>query len=530
MTDGGTAAVLERTGNTGLRGHTARLVAGAAPEPAPASAPDAARSPVQAILARVSSKLGAELFSKYFRHQVLMRTSGAAVEIIVPTAIVAELIQRRFGPVLNEAAAAEGFRGVGFRVDPGAFAGAPAVEAIVPASDAPPAEPQARPRPQAASNVANLRYRLDDFVVGESNKLAYSAAVRLTEPDCPRTFSPLFVHGPCGLGKTHLLQGIAVRFAERNPGATVRYTTAEAFTNDYVNAVRTGRVEQFRKIYRGVDLLCIDDVHFLSNKQGTQSELLHTFDAIGLDGARVVLASDEHPRQIARLNDALVSRFMSGMVVRLDVPDRALREAIIRRIALRRGLALEEPVVALLASSSGAAGATPSVRDLEGALTRIEAVRSLLPDLCTEGGGVGLILARRALGLAGAESPDATGPRRPRKPVRVDLIADEVCRSLRVEISDLMGRGRHKRVVLARSLTAYLSRSLTTLSFPEIARAMGRPNHSTIVTAVKRVQDQIERHESADPAGELGPELAGLTLAQLIDRLRDDILRAAPAA
>src|SRR5262249_7964579 len=155
----------------------------------------------------------------------------------------------------------------------------------------------------------------------------------------------------CGLGKTHLLQGVARRLQEVRPSAVVRYTTGEAFTNEYIAAVRagSGKCEQFRRAYRGVGLLCIDDVHFLANKQATQGELLHTFDAIDLSGARVALASDEHPRMVRSFSEALVSRFMSGAVVKLDFPERELRERMILAIAGRRGHTIDPAGVRLLA-------------------------------------------------------------------------------------------------------------------------------------------------------------------------------------
>lgn len=515
---------------------------------------------VERILRRVRSDVGPERYARYFEHQARVGFEGGRLDVTVPTGFVADLIVRRFGESLRKAAVAElGAEGstieLKFRIDRGAFAVAAGHAGFAPAGaiaggagvngdraggmeaparagpalpgDAGPARPF-RPR----GGLSAPRYRLEEFVVGESNKLAFSAAERVADPAGPRAFSPLFIHGPCGMGKTHLLQGIAARWKERDPRATVRSTTAEQFTNEYVTAVRTGRLDAFRKAYRGVDLLCIDDVQFLTNKTSTQGELLHTFDAIDLDGARVILASDEHPRQIARLSAALVSRFMSGMVVKLDPPEPALRERIVTMLAERRGLRLERGAAACItAEYSAAAGA--SVRDIEGALTRIEALIRLLPE-GESSGAIGVPLVRRALsvngggygGGNGAASGFAGGPRRP---IRLETIREEVCRALRVDPSDLLGRGRHKRVVLARTVISHLARALTTMSYPEIARAMGRPNHSTIVTACKRIEGQISRGESPDPGtgGDSGSDLAGMTLAQLCDALKACVLRAA---
>lgn len=482
------------------------------------------------ILQRLSTRVGAEGFGRYFKHQTLVRYAAGRLEVVVPTGFVADLIGRRFGTSLVEAAREELGQAdapveVSFRVDGSAFGSAGSTGASgAHAAQPPPPPPSPAVRPAAGSALSG-RYRLEDFVVGEANRLAFNAAERLAEPDCPRSLSPLFIYGECGLGKTHLLQGASARFRERRPGARVLYLTAEAFTNDYIAAVRSGRIDGFRKTYRGVDLLCLDDVQFFSSKQQTQTELLHTFDAIDLSGARVMLASDEHPRQVRKFSTALVSRFMSGMVVRLDPPESALRERIVARLAERRGLRLDKQACALVAAHCGGApGLGGSVREIEGAITRIDALRYMQGSTDGPSEGAGLIMIRKALGL----SDGAPVAGRPRRPVRVEQILLEVCRTLHVEHSELLGRGRHKRVVLARTLAAHLCRALTTLSFPEIARAMGRPNHSTVVTACKRMQEQIKADAALDLGQDCVPELGGLTARTLADQIREDILRSAP--
>lgn len=484
------------------------------------------------ILDRVSRSVGPEEYRRYFEHQTRVRIDGKRVQITVPTGFMADMLGRRFGESLRRAAGEE----LGatppdielvFRVDRGAFGDTGRIP-----GRSERAEPRAIPKRPAPAIDKPSRYKLDDFEVGESNRLAHAAAARMTDPDCPRSASPLFIHGPCGVGKTHLLQGIVMRMKER--GASVVYLTAESFMNEYVIALRTNKMDGFRKRYRGVDLLCIDDVQFLNGKAGTQKELLHTFDAIDLSGARVVLASDEHPRRVQKLSEALVSRFVAGMVVRIDPPDVALRGRIVARLAERRGLSLDAAGAAMIASSF--AGAAPTARDIEGVLTRIEAMRSL-PGQAAHN-AVGLVLIRKALGVSESEQAGGGGDgRRPVRPVRFTHIIDEVCRVLRVDASELFGKGRHKRVVLARSMCAALGRSLTTMSYPEIARGLGRPNHSTVITAVKRLERQMGNEATASVGLYLGSdldgaagELAGLSLRMLADRLRHDITRSAPGA
>lgn len=354
--------------------------------------------------------------------------------------------------------------------------------------------------------LATLR-RLDEFIVGSSNRLAYSAAARLAEEVEPRAVSPLFIHGECGVGKTHLLQGICRKHADRSgrPGA-LRYVTGEQFTNEFITAVRNGTLDDFRRRMRKLELLAIDDVHFLSNKVRTQNEFLHTLDAIDLTGARVVLASDGHPRQIRRFSQALVSRFLSGMVVQVDRPDRETRVELTRRLVDGRGLELSAMAMDTIADRC-----VGSVRELEGAITKLAALHALTP--------VG-IAGEREIGMALVDQLFRDDLWRPAAPVRVGTVMDQVCRRLGVERGELIGSGRHRRVVLARGLIAHLARELTTHSYPEIATAMGRTYHSTVHSAARRLKRQMEDGETVDVGGD-----RCLTLRELTEQLRHEILR-----
>jgi len=378
----------------------------------------------------------------------------------------------------------------------------------------------AAPPPLSVRGSDSFRYTFENFIVGRSNRLAYSAAVRLAEDQTP--VPPIFVHGACGMGKSHLLRAAAARFQEKRPGSVVKYTTAEAFTNEFIQGVRNSRVDQFRRAYRRVDLLCIDDVHFFSNKDATQTELLHTLDAVQIDGARLLLASDEHPKEIGKLSERLVSRFMAGAVVKVDAPDAELREKLVRHLAERRGLSIDDESIRLIATRSARSvgslgGFGGSVREIEGLLNQIDAVHRLLPEFGNTGGGkLGLTLVRKALGLD--EDPSAAhaaSGSKLRRPIGAEMIVTEVCRELAVELPDFMGKGRHKRVVLARSLVASICRKLTTMSFPEIARAMGRSNHSTIITAQRRIDRQLADDTGKPLSAELAAGHAGSTLREL---------------
>ncbi len=477
--------------------------------------------------------LGETRFQRYIQDSARISFDEGALCVCVPSAFHRDRLDRRIGGELA-LAARETFgqaTEIRWRIEPSAFVDASAsVRDDGPAgasrrgasgglgdegrggsAGAEGAAPSARrrhpgaPRPHARPAHAGERYRrLEDFIVGPSNRMAYEAARQVAEEE-RAIFGALSIHGVCGVGKTHLLQGIARRFAELRPGARVKYTTAERFANEYIALVREGKPDEFRRRYRPLDLLCLDDVHFLSGKKSTQSEFLHTFEALELSGARVVLASDEHPKLIRDLHASIVSRLASGIVACIEPPDRETRARLVRALAERRGLTLEDDGVEELAGAHRG-----SVRELEGAVTRVDAFARLLG--LGDGGRIGAAAVRQVL--------TTERSRVPRRPIRLGEILEAVCAVVRVEPSEVLGPGRHRRIVLARSLAARLARDLTNHSFPEIARAMNRQNHSTIVTASQRVGAQIERGATVRDE----PGLREVRIADLYDEARARLL------
>ena len=485
---------------------------------------------ISRLVGRLTQEVGRERYDRFFAGQTQLQVDGGRLDVTVPSGEVAELLDRRFGTTLRRVARAElpasDEVGVRYKVDWSAFhrpGEAPGHQRATPLPSAPAEKSNDRApskitpaNPPARSQPTPRRYRLDEFIVGVSNRLAYNAALQIAEAADASQFSPLFLHGPCGLGKTHLLHGIAARFTQLYPGRIIRCTTGEAFTNEFIVALKTGKIEQFRRTYRRVDLLCIDDVHFLANKEATQAELLHTFDAIGLSGARTVLASDEHPREILKFSRPLISRFLAGMVVRIDPPDVKLRESVIRAFATRRGLAVEGGAIGLIAERTGNGS---SIREIEGVITQVEAAHRLLDNSSST--TIGMLSVRTALGI-GEASDRPAGPRRA---VTIDAIMGTVCRELHVDPTEFAGSGRHKRVVLARALTVQIARELTTMSYPEIARAMRRPNHSTVITAHQRLSTQLKSSPGLDLGPSCGHEWSGTTLAGMYERLKSESIR-----
>lgn len=488
---------------------------------------------VHSLRRKLAENIGPGSVERYFDGQTRMRLGAECLEVTVTSGMMAQMLNQRFGKDLRRAAGEvvgrpDGLE-VSFRVDRDSFARGESASRAAPRTAA---GDERSPRPAAKpvrSAPAQSRYTFANFLVGKSNRMAHAAATRLAEGEGPAT--PLFIHAPCGMGKTHLLQATVARFLELNPGANVRYTTAEAFTNEFVMAIKANRVDGFRKAYRRLDLLCLDDVHFFAGKDATQSELMHTLDAAGLDGGRVIVASDDHPRQIERLSERLISRWLAGVVVKIEPPDRELRERLVKHLSGRRGMVLEEGAARLIVDRTERAVGTlggfgGSVREIEGLLNQIDAVHRMLPELSGEGSGVGVVLVRRALGLSGSEPEEGAGMKA-RRPIGADVIIAETSRAMQVEVSDLKGKGRHPRVVMARSMAAYLCRTLTTLSFPEIARAMGRGNHSTVVTAFQRIEKQMAKGDTIEST--LAPDFAGLSLRDMAERLAKQVVKAASA-
>lgn len=377
-------------------------------------------------------------------------------------------------------------------------------------------EPGVRNVPKRRNTANTYKHRLSQFVTGPSNQLAYAAAQRAADLSDPTANHPLFLHGSCGVGKTHLLQGICALAKQQHPSAKVVYMTAEQFTNDFITAVRSNKLEAFRRRIRRLDLLAIDDVHFFACKEKTQTEFLCCFEENDLAGARILLASDSHPKQIRSFSEALISRCVCGLVVEMKEPDHDTRRAVLIELARRRGLLLQPAVIDLIGQRY-----TGSVRELEGVLAQLHALVSL-PNRHRTGAAA----TPNAPQLVGREIveqlPEFSAPA-VRRPVRFANIVQVVCQRLAVEPSQLAGSSRHKALVLARSLSVYLARELTTMSYPEIAHAMGRKNHSTVITADHRIRRQITEDQPIMlPAG-----AGSTTPGELAQSLMREVLKSA---
>ncbi len=348
------------------------------------------------------------------------------------------------------------------------------------------------------SSRPRLRHDLESFIIGPSNQLAMNTAAYVAEFPGAQ-YNPLFIHGSCGLGKTHLLQGLCKRFIEHHPTKRWMYLTGEEFTNEFLTSLRSNKLDLFRRKLRDLDLLVIDDVHFLSGKKATQEEFLHTFNAIEAMGKQVVLVSDDHPKMISEFGESLVNRFVSGMVVRIDPPNYATRCDILRAIARRNGMTLTEEVAAWIARR-----VTQNVRELEGAITRIQAHTRL------NGQVADVALAMAALGDLDRQLV---------APVRPENILQSVCNYFGLEHKDLMSGRRQRTISLARSVAMYLVRKTAKLSFPEIGTRMGKRNHSTVISACRRIERAVAKNESLAWTSSIGDRTE--EASELIQRLEE---------
>jgi chromosomal replication initiator protein len=324
----------------------------------------------------------------------------------------------------------------------------------------------------------NPRYSFDQFIIGDGNQLAHAACLAVAEHP-GQAYNPLFVHGPPGLGKTHLLHAIGNYVNAFGGGTRVRYTTVEAFTNQFIRALGSRSLDRFKQAYRDADVLLIDDVQFLASKAKTEEEFFHTFNAVYETGRQLVLTCDRLPRQLVAVEERLRERFESGLVATIRPPDFATRVAILRkRAALDRVLIEDDSVVRLIAER-----VTDNVRQLEGALIRVVAYHSLtqLP--------IDLKLAERVL--------DELHPRPQHKAVSVADIQAAVALHYGVTVAELKSPSRAARLSWPRQLAIHLARELTGAALQAIGEAFGGRNHATVLHACKRVEERVNKDQQA---------------------------------
>lgn len=376
----------------------------------------------------------------------------------------------------------------------------------------------------------NPRYTFDQFVIGDSNRVAHAAALAVAEAPA-QTINPLFLHAPSGLGKTHLLHAIGNYITRFDPGTSVRYTTVEAFTNGFISALRGKALERFKHIYRDVDVLLIDDVQFLASKARTEEEFFHTFNALYDSGRQLVLTCDRLPDQLTAIDRRLRQRFEAGLVEHISRPDRATRLAILRKRAALDGLEISDQAVFELIADR----VTDNVRALEGSLQRLAAHHSLTGRPLDRELATAVLADARTSTAAGSDATTPTAAAKPAQPAHhatpsaaapnahtdrspqppaITQIQATVAAAFNISTAELTSRSRVAAVTWPRELAIHLSRELTGAPLAAIGAAFGGRSHATILHACKRVQDRTSA--SVEDAAEL--EQLTRTLSNAADR------------
>lgn len=322
-----------------------------------------------------------------------------------------------------------------------------------------------------SSLVLNPDYAFENFIVGPENRLAHAASLAIaTNPG--NVYNPFFVHGGVGLGKTHLLQAICLRIKLTNPNARIFYTSCERFITSYVDAVQAGEMSEFRHTFRDVDVLVIDDIHFLAKRDRSQEEFFHTFNSLYQVHKQIILSSDAPPEEIPDLEDRLVSRFKWGLVAHVAPPCYETRVAILKNKAKLRGMELPDD-----AACHVAAKIDTNIRELEGVVVKLQALATI------EKRPIDLGMARAALG----EEPGRT-----ERQIQIQSIIDAVTDFFGVKVTDLQSKRRHRSVALPRQVCMYLTRKHTRHSLEEIGGYFGGRDHTTVMHAIRTIENRID--------------------------------------
>ncbi len=414
---------------------------------------------------QLQRELGAEEFATWFRPLKVRAEEEDRLVLLAPNARFLHALEESYRPAVDRAIA--GLRGSAYQV-------------LFSLEDR---EAPAASETHAAPVQFNPKYTFESFVVGSSNQFAHAAARAVAESPS-KSYNPLFLYGGVGLGKTHLLHAIACQIREQAPQLKVLYLVAEQFVNELINSIRFDRMPAFRERYRTIDVLLVDDVQFIANKERTQEEFFHTFNTLYTSQKQIIISSDSSPRHIPTLEERLRSRFEWGLIADIQPPDLETKVAILRRKAEVEEAELPDDVAHFIAQQ-----VRSNIRELEGLLNRVIAFSSL------SGRPLSLDLAKETLRDI---LPDGA-----RKPAAAEIIKF-VARHYGLKVSEIKSKGNMKQIVHPRQVAMYMLKHLTDLSYPEIGKQFNDKHHSTVMYAVEKVQ----RDRTSDP--EFAKVLAGI--------------------
>ncbi len=391
----------------------------------------------------------------------------------VPSFLAKERIEGRFLPLVRDALSEIGAGDLELVLEIAPVEPEPAWTVQKPAHDHDGSGAGPRGGPGDGGDIGP-RYTFEDFVIGASNRFAHAAALAVAETPA-RKYNPLFIYGDAGLGKTHLLQAIAHYVSENYPTYRVRYVSSETFLNEFIDALRTQTNDAFKRRYRDVDVLLVDDIQFIEGKEQTVEEFFHTFNHLHQGNRQIVLSSDRPPDAIGGIEDRLRSRFKMGLLTDIQPPDLETRIAILRNKAERETTWIPPEVLEYIATNI-----TDNIRVLEGALIRVAAFTNLTAEALT-------------VETASNVLADLLTDRQPR-PITPTVILEATSKIFGYPIEEITGKKRQRPLVTARQISMYVFRELTDLSYPAIAREFGGRDHTTVIHAVEKISTQMGTH------------------------------------
>ncbi|HWT55622.1 MAG TPA: chromosomal replication initiator protein DnaA [Candidatus Microsaccharimonas sp.] len=436
----------------------------------------------QAVLGEIELSVSRGNFMTWFKNTELVSVSDEAVIIAVPNIFIKQQLERKYNDLVTDVLKKNGIQStITYKIASAATSRKPDEESVFITPTAPSRNTSPSLDRPASTGLAhsyrqglNERYTFDNFIVGSGNELAFAACQSIAANPGTK-YNPLFLYGGVGIGKTHLIQAVGNAVHANNPHAKVLYISSEQFVQELVDAIRFKKTADFASHYRTTDVLIVDDVQFIAGKEKMQEEFFHTFNALHQANKQIILTSDKPPRDIGALEDRLRSRFAMGMAIDMQIPDFETRCAIIQTKAQNQEIELPNDVVEYLATNI-----QTNIRELEGALNQLLAfceMRALEPNIG---------IATSLLGIS------KTRP----KHLSAKQIIERTARHFQIPVEDIVGPKRDKDIVVPRQIAMYMLRSELHLSFPKIARELGRKDHTTAIHSVEKIEKEVRLDES----------------------------------
>ncbi|MEK7868448.1 MAG: chromosomal replication initiator protein DnaA, partial [Candidatus Omnitrophota bacterium] len=422
------------------------------------------------ILEYIKQEIGEQAFENWFTQAKLVSVTDDSIVIQVPSNFFKDWIYDHYRDILNISI----LKTLG-KVLPVAF---DIKEEALQKTTSPANQAQVTPPEKFVQKkpfYLNPKYTFEGFVVGSSNRFAHAATLAIAEAPA-KAYNPLFIYGGVGLGKTHLMQAACHYISEMHRGLKLFYTTSESFTNELINGIQTRTTQKFREKYRSVDVLLIDDIHFIAGKEATQEEFFHTFNALYDGHKQIVLSSDRAPKTIPGLEERLISRFEWGLVTDVQLPDFETRVAILKKKAERNGSKLPDDILYFIAENI-----TTNIRELEGALIKLIAYSAL------ENKKITMELAKDILKDTGSGGS---------KKITMELIQKKVAEYFDIKLSDMKTKKRTRQVAYPRHVAMYLAREMTDLTLPEIGEHFGGRDHSTVIHAFGKIDSDLKKNRN----------------------------------